>query len=672
MGSAIFRSKHNLMINAAFSSVAIYLFLFAIGFGLTLALGKKRFSFGQILVFSPVFGMVSILLISSWLIPIGLSINLVNIFLVIVSLLLALIFRDFIPSINLQFRKSLTRLQKQKLLFEAGVLLTAFALPYIFLDSKSVLNLRLGIDGALYADGAQALLANENSPRLEQIANLHPGSLATALFFVHFRWGTSFLLASVSNFLHVENSLEIAYPLFSLVLLLMGLTGYIFLRKILNKSLFSVLFLVGVSCNAFFIHLSQEAQWPNLVAILLLLLMSLFFIESINDNFLDIPTNLLFAAILGAIVVIYAEIIPLLFGILVLLYIFKLSVNIINRNFNKYFFLNMLIFSISFLIILLPNLKMNFPYYLSILFPTYENVGYPAPRGLWFSDLIGWTNTWHGPREWLWRDTSVKHLLESKTVDLAMASLVGLVLILNLYKWVWSSFKLSLDSYRRSLKFNKNLSFKLIFSSFYVVAFVLLSFAIGRFFILEYNPYLLTKSLSFVFPLLLLSLIYFLYHSELIGRLSKLLGVTLVISSLVFPTLQTGARAYRDIQKINAPLGKEELGLDSSFVSIEDCAFRFKPSGVPNSQYWWADRTKDYYMLSVFRFNPVLEDQSSQPIAGQFPELQSLKVCFVYKESDSNLFNFDNTKIISSQKKGDWILVKTNYHIDDKKWLALS
>jgi hypothetical protein len=183
---------------------------------------------------------------------------------------------------------------------------------------------------------------------------------------------------------------------------------------------------------------------------------------------------------------------------------------------------------------------MTFPYYRSILFPTYENVGYPAPRGLWFSDLIGWTNTWHGPREWLWRETSVKHLLESKTIDLAMASLVGLVLILSLYKWVWSSFKLSFNSYRRSLKFNKNLSFNLIFSSLYVITSVLFSFAIGRFFILEYNPYLLTKSLSFVFPLLLLSLIYFLYRSELIGRLTKLLGVTLVISSLVFPTLQTG------------------------------------------------------------------------------------------------------------------------------------
>ena len=672
MRSAIFRSKHNLMISAAFSSVAIYLFLFAIGFGLALALGKRRFNLGQILVFSPVFGLVSILLISSWLIPIGVSIKLVNILLVIVSLLLALIFRDFIPSINLQFRKSLTRLQKQKLLFEAGVLFTAFALPYIFLDSKSVLNLRLGIDGALYADGAQALLANENSPRLGQIANLHPGSLATSLFFVHFRWGTSFLLASVSNFLHVQNSLEIAYPLFSLVLLLMGLTGYIFLRNTLNKSLFSVLFLIGVSCNAFFIHLSQEAQWPNLVAILLLLVLSLFFIESINNNFLDIRTNLLFAAILGAIVVIYAEIIPLLFGILVLLYIFKLSVNILNKNFNKYYFLNLLLFATSFLIFLLPNLKMTFPYYRSILFPTYENVGYPAPRGLWFSDLIGWTNTWHGPREWLWRETSVRNLLESRTFDLAMVNLIGIFFLLSFFRWVMPDLKYSVNSYRRSLKFNKILSFKLIFSSFYVITFALFSLAIGRFFILEFNPYLLTKSLSFVFPLLLLSLIYFLYRSELIRRLSKLLGVTLVISILVFPTLQTGARAYRDIQKINAPLGKEELRLDSSFVNIEDCAFRFKPRGVPNSQYWWVDRTKDYYMLSVFRFNPILEDQSSQPIAGQYPELQSLKVCFVYNESDSNFFNFDNTKIISSQKKGDWILIKTNYNIDDKKWLALS
>ena len=660
------------MISAAFSSVAIYFFLFAIGFGLTLALGKRRFNLGQILVFSPVFGLVSILLISSWLIPIGISIKLVNIFLVIVSLLLALIFRDFIPSINLQFRRSLTRLQKQKLLFEAGVLLTAFALPYIFLDSKSVLNLRLGIDGALYADGAQALLANENSPRLEQIANLHPGSLATALFFVHFRWGTSFLLASVSNFLHVKNSLEIAYPLFSLVLLLIGLTGYLFLRNHLYKSLFSVLFLVGVSCNAFFIHLIQEAQWPNLVAILLLLVLSLFFIESVNNNDLEIRTNLSFAALLGAIIVIYAEIIPLLFGILVLLYIFKLSVNILNRNFNKYFFLNMLIFATGFLIILLPNLKMTFPYYRSILIPTYENVGYPSPRGLWFSDLIGWTNTWHGPLEWLWRETSVKNILESRTFDLVMVNLIGIFLLLSIFSWVIPDLKYSVNFYRRGLKFNKNHLFKLIFSFFYVITFVLFCFAIGRFFILEYNPYLLTKSLSFVFPLLLLSLIYFLYRSEFIGRLTKLLGVILVISSLVFPTLQTGARAYRDIQKINSPLSKEELRLDSSFVNIEDCAFRFKPRGVPNSEYWWADRTKDYYMLSVFRFNPILEDQSSQPIAGQYPELQSLKVCFVYKESDSNLFNFDNTKIISSKKKGDWILIKTNYNIEDKNWSALS
>jgi len=424
------------MIYGFFTSIAIFFFLFSVGFGLTLALSKKKFDFAQILVFSPVFGLVSILLLSSWLIPHGVTIKSVNILLVITSFSLALIFRDHIPKINLSFKQNSTGLQKRKLLFEVGILLTAFVLPYIFLDSTKIMSLRLGIDGALYADGAQALLANENSPGLEQIANLHPGSLASALFFVHFRWGTSFLLASVSNFLNIENSLQIAYPLFATVLLLIGLSGYVFLRKITNKSLFSVLFLVGVSCNAFFIHILQEAQWPNLVAILLLLVLTLFFIDSVKNNSLDVHTSIVFGSLLAAIVVIYAEILPLLFGTLILFYFFKFFVNIFNRNFNKYFFLNLLLFMMSFVIFLVPNLKITFPYYRSIFFPTYENVGYPAPRGLWFSDLIGWTNSWHGPREWMWRETSVKNLLESRTFDLAMVNLIGLILVLSFLGWV--------------------------------------------------------------------------------------------------------------------------------------------------------------------------------------------------------------------------------------------
>jgi hypothetical protein len=154
-------------------------------------------------------------------------------------------------------------------------------------------------------------------------------------------------------------------------------------------------------------------------------------------------------------------------------------------------------------------------------------------------------------------------------------------------------------------------------------------------------------------------------------RLSKLLGVFVVISSLIFPTLQTGARTYRDMEKMNAPLGKTELRLVSSFKNFEDCAFRFKPRGVPNSQSWWADRTKDYYMLSVFRFNPILEDHSSLPIAGQYPNLQSMKICFVYSEKESGMFNFKNSKVLSTQKEDNWILVKTNYSLDDNEWLAI-
>jgi hypothetical protein len=658
------------MIYGFFASIAIFFFLLSVGFGLTLALSKKRFDFAQILVFSPVFGLVSILLLSSWLIPHGITIKSVNILLVITSLCLTLIFRNHIPNINLRFKQNSTRLQKKKLLFEAGTLLTVFVLPYVFLDSTNIMSLRLGIDGALYADGAQALLANENSPSLEQIANLHPGSLATALFFVHFRWGTSFLLASISNFLHVENSLQIAYPLFATVLLLIGLSGYLFLRKILNRSLFSVLFLIGVSCNAFFIHLLQEAQWPNLVAILLLLVLTLFFIESVNNNSLDVQTSIVFGSLLAAIVVIYAEILPLLFGTLILFYFFKFFVNISNRNFNKYFFLNLLLFMMSFVIFLVPNLKITFPYYRSIFFPTYENVGYPAPRGLWFSDLIGWTNSWHGPREWMWRETSVKNLLESRTFDLAMVNLIGLFLVLSFLGWVLFNLKFSYNSYCRASKLNKTQLFSLTFSGFGAVIFGLFSFAIFRFFILEYNPYLLAKSLSFVLPLLLLQLIYFLYRSEFIGRFSKLTGVFLLTACLIFPTLQTGARTYRDMEKLNAPLSKGELKLSSSFEDIKDCAFRFKPRGVPNPQSWWADRTKDYYMLSVFRFNPILEDQSNQPIAGQYSKLQSLKICFVYPEADSGMFNFDKSKILETQKRGNWILVKTNYSLDDNQWLA--
>ena len=91
-------------------------------------------------------------------------------------------------------------------------------IPLLLLSQNSILNLRLGVDIALYSETADALLNNKS------LDNLH--GFAADCFFLHFRWGQPIFIA----FLH--KSLGLISPVIT--------KSYIY-----NASLYGVIGLVS-------------------------------------------------------------------------------------------------------------------------------------------------------------------------------------------------------------------------------------------------------------------------------------------------------------------------------------------------------------------------------------------------------------------------------------------
>jgi hypothetical protein len=604
------------------SFVLVLGFFYISGAGFTIALLSSKWwrGFWSVILF-PILGIILFLVFAAILIPRGVRIE--NILVLILCSSSSILFFWFLKSVlsktfNLK-KFSLSSINKHEYLLTGSLIVTAL-LPMFFIANGAVMNVRLGIDAALYADGAQSILAHENQPTLANISTLHPGSLSTALFFQHFRWGSAFLMALSTLIASESHSLAIGIPLFSVVLFLIaGLVVRIltFKRDIRIPVLF--LAIAITAGNTFFVRLLTEGQWPNLVAILLIIFLIYVTVDQYScfeETSNRVRLNIISVVTCCAILITYAEILPLMAAIMLFTHIIASFVYRKVRFFSSLLLNTLPFFIATYLFFALSN-PAQITYFKFLILPSYANVGYPTPRSIFPTDFLGITDLWGDASNWLSPAESVKRL---SSPDLVGLSLVNILFVFLIILTIWNAIKLLIPHDGKSKnKSKQDLQSQErrrdIFSSLSIAALgALLIYSWLSSQLVQKSDYLLIKASSILLiPIIIETL------SLISPRMSKtqrrpkgfIVGIFVIITLTIFTNVQNLVQ----LKSYSTPLFAGNLVKSWDKKSSSECIYLFDKRGGKNASLRWADRTTDYYMESIFRSDTILDPWTNQSLA---------------------------------------------------------
>ena len=634
-------------------------FFYISGAGFTIALLSSKWwrGFWSLILF-PILGIIFSLIFSAVLIPRGVSIE--GILILVIgssSLILSFLFLKRVTSKTLNMKKfRFSSFKKGDYLLTGSLIVTAL-LPIFFITNGAVMNVRLGIDAALYADGAQSILTHENQPTLANISTLHPGSLSTALFFQHFRWGSAFLMALSTLITTESHSLAIGIPLFSVILFLIG--GLVvrilsFKRDIQIPVLFLAIALTAG--NTFFVHLLTEGQWPNLVAILLIIFLIYVTVEQYSDfekTSSRIRLNITSVISCCAILITYAEILPLLAAIMILTHIIASFVYRKVRFFSSLLLNTLPFIAATYIFFALSN-PAQISYFKFLILPSYSNVGYPTPRKIFPTDILGITDLWGNAGNWLSPAESVKRL---SSPDLVGLSIINFLIVALIILTVWNALKLiMLPDRKTKSQMKQDLQFQErrrdIFSSLSIAtlgALFIYSWSSSQ--LIQKSDYLLIKASSILLIPLIIEILS-LASPKLPKKQSKsnvfILGISIVITLTVFTNVQN----LVELKSHSTPLFAGNLVKTWDQKLSSECIYLFDKRGGKDATLRWADRTTDYYMESVFRSDIILDPWTNQSLVRPIDPatLQSRHVCVAFKNPFSPVLNDEDFTLIFEDK----------------------
>lgn len=539
--------------------------------------------------------------------------------------------------------------------------------PFIFLQSGSILNVRLGIDAAMYADGARALIFAENVPNLQNILEANPGSLASALFFIHFRWGISVLFSIIASNLGITNSLTIALVTMTIVLLLIALITLRILKNRLQNSQHILIAGVAItSSNTFFGHLLIESQWPNLLAILFILLI-IYAIDYIyqeqSSNIEYLKIGFLLSLILIAVLLTYAEIILLMtlmfLGINFIIYLSRCRYeNVLKKAF---ILPASLIGAILFFVVFSP---MHITYFKSIIFPTYANVGYPPPRTIYLSDLLGLTNLWEKPELWLSPIQSVAILDRPRYLELLdianviIIATITFLMIATYLKYLKASKHLSKRNWNTSHERSKILMRSNLLLTLFLIAVLMASYTSAI--LVNQNKYLFIKASTIILiPLVIEALTY------LNVMLSMTFWRNLVLLTSCVLILPQNLIEFHNLQKTSVPLYNQNLQKSWKTDILKECAILFNSRNLPSGNFRYVNRTIDYYMESVFNKELIIDPWSNYSLVRpqDAKALEDKKICIVLRKPFSFTNNLESLEKLYASDY--WRIYKTKFTYKD-------
>ena len=637
------------------SFLLLIVFFYVSGSGFVVSLLPPKWWRGIWSIVSfPIFGILSHIVISGLLTPRGITVQFSAILVISISVLILsirILKMGLHNSIQVLIL-AITSIKRNGFALGCFLLISAL-LPVFFISSNSVMNVRLGIDAALYADGAQSLLLRENLPNLSNIQILHPGSLSVAVFFENFRWGAVFLMAIGTLVTGSPHSLVIGVPLFAMVLFLIGGLTLHVLSSRKNITLPLLMLAVAVTTgNTFFVRLLTEGQWPNLLAILFVILLIHLTIEQYS-NFeisssrvrLNIASTIVFVAILFT----YAEILPLLMAIITSTHIISSFVYRKNQ-FLKSLFINIVpAFSATYIYFVLSS-PSQAAYFRFLVLPSYSNVGYQSPRATFPTDLLGLTDIWARPMEWLSFNISVQRLTNINLVSFIM---LNCYLVLFISYFIWKSVKVKINSNQFVALQSKQLGiYKLdqanllsVLTMLTLVSLLIYSWLSSQ--LVNKSDYLLIKASSILLiPIVIESLSLITpKKKEKLGN-SNIFVICLVLLSMIMTS--TNIQNLTSLKHNSTPLLAGNLNKPWDTESKLNCGYLFNKRGQAGPTLRYVDRTVDYYMVSVFRNDVLLDPWLPISLVGGI-EAESLKtrnVCIAFRSPFPPNLNIEGFEIL--------------------------
>jgi len=471
--------------------------------------------------------------------------------------------------------------------FKAVCLLLALVACSAILISASkpndaIMGVRIGIDSALYADGAQMLLENNGARGFEAISAATTTIFGPAAFLSHLRWGVPVLLAEVTKLFALDHSYLSVIPLLALFLGLSGLIAVSLCKRLLLPTHTSIFGGMAVATNYVFINLAIEGQWAQSMSIPFFLLFVC--LESEKNKRFD-PSLLGASLMLVAGTLFYGEMTPIFLFMYFLILVKKLWLNPLRSSAYQV--------TRSLVLILLAGV-MIFPYikkYIEHLGGLSLAVGYALPHWMNGSELLGigsiWTYGW---------EKSVQPTMSGRRMefwDFARSQTSYILLLFGMF----TILRKKIDSY-------------LWFGFFAVFAVLWLRFnQFGS------SEYLWVKVLSSFTVLCLIVVIFAIYKfRSIVSTLLSNCLLFLLGLSILFTTYQQ-LENYRSVSR---PISRDILEVRSFLEESEPCVIQVVLSPENADPFWDRDRVFLFSITPIFRGKLLV--RGSQSIKYPFEE----------------------------------------------------
>ena len=448
--------------------------------------------------------------------------------------------------------------------------------------NDAIMGVRIGVDSALYADGAQMLLENNGARGFEAISAETTTIFGPAAFLNHLRWGVPVLLAGVTKLFALDHSYLSVIPLLALFLGLSGLIAVSLCKRLLLPMHTSIFGGMAVAINYVFINLAIEGQWAQLMSIPFFLLFVC--LESEKNKRFD-------ASLLGASLMLvagtlfYGEMTPIFLFMYFLILVKKLWLNPLRIS--TYQITRSLVLSLLAGVMIFPYIKK----YIEHLGGLSIAVGYELPHWMNGSELLGigsiWTHGW---------EKAIQPKMSGRRMqfwDFARSQTSYILLLLGMF----TILRKKIDNY-------------LWFGFFTVFAVIWLRFnQFGS------SEYLWVKVLSSFTVLCLIVVIFAIYKLRL--TVSTLLSNCLLFLlglSILFTTYQQ-LENYRSVSR---PISRDILEVQSFLEESEPCVIQVVLSPENADTFWDRDRVFLYLITPIFRGKLLV--RGSQSIKYPFEE----------------------------------------------------
>ena len=467
----------------------------------------------------------------------------------------------------------------------------------------SILNFRLGIDSAMYGDTAQVLLeGNGGVTGFEAMSAASPTGFGPAALMVHMRWGTPILLALFTQVTWLAHSYQVVVPLLAVTLGLSAAISIAIARRVgLSRPISLVVGFVLLFSYPL-LHLSLEGQWPQAMALPLVLATFLVWLRmpSRGSRREMAMVVLELALLLAASTMIYSEYLP------ILLVIFALgSALLFARRQSVAAWQGLVALTGGVLVaavLVAPYTLRLVPHLLGL---TLVGVGYETPLLMLPTEVIGLGSIWSRWGEWITAGSMPTGLERENPIrDLALALIVA---ALYAYGTLWIA--------RTSREWSAWVA------TFMVVVGLGLYFAVFK-----HSGYLWSKGIVTLAPLVLVAVIVGLMAIGSSSRRWHSVSVGLLVALSVYIVF-TGINGIRDFKASSRALTSDVLEVREFMRTAPPCITLLRPRGLTaggfdaesysSSPTRQSDRVLDFGLVPVFREDPVLDSWSMDPIAYQ-------------------------------------------------------